>query len=161
MKRFYEVVVKYDRLSDAGEPQKVTEQYLFAAVSCGDAETQMTEYIQAFVKGEMDITSIKLSKYSEFIPDNILVNAHVVGMNAIEVNVPSNEELKYFAVKVSFLTVDDKGKTKKTPFHYITKAVSVEAANKTVFWFMKGTIADYEINNIVETKIIDVVLTDE
>jgi len=161
MKRFYEAVVKYDRMGEAGTPEKVTELYVLDSVSITDAEATLIADLEAFIKGECDVTSIKLSKYSEFIPENMFISAVQTAMNTIEVNVDEQKaNSKYFAVKISFLVIDEKGKEKKTPYHYIVQATSVEAANKTVWLFMKDSVADYQINNIVETKVIDVILMD-
>jgi len=158
MIKFYEAVVKYDRMGEEGTPKKVTEQYLLDAVSIGETEKLLIAELEGM--GEIDITSIKLSKYCEFIPYNILTGAVVTGENQITIDSDETEDdHKYFDVKLSFITLDEmKGKEKKTAFRYITKASSVEAAGKTVKLFMAGSLADWEINNIIETKIVDVLL---
>lgn len=161
MSKFYEAQVKYLSITPEGAQKTVSEQYVFDAVSIGDCEAKMTEYIEPYVNGEMDITSIKLSKFSEFVPKNVLASSKIINSKTIEIpgEAINQDDDKYFAVKISFVTLDEaKVKEKKTPYHYLVQANSVENANKTVFLHMHGTLADWEINNIVETKIVDVII---
>lgn len=163
MKEFYESVVKYDTLSETGEPVKVNQQFLIDAMSCTEAEAITVREVQPFAKGEIKVTAVKLSKYSEFIPENediSVVDSEAQRLLQQNSNA-SNSADKYFAVKLSYIETNDKGKPKKTPYHYIVHATSVNAANDTTVQFMKGSMADWEINNIVETKIVDVVLHSE
>lgn len=160
MKRFYETVVKYDRTGETGNIDRVTEQYLLNAVSCTDAEASLIADLEPFIKGQCDVTSVKLSKYTDFIPENesiSMVDAEAKKISGQNSN-SSSEADKYFAVKLSFISLDENsGKEKKTPYHYIVHASSTSAANDTVEEYMTGTMADYKINNIVETKIVDVI----
>jgi len=164
MKKFYESVVKYDKTSESGEPVKVTEQYILTGMDCADVEQKLLADIAPFVQSESEIVSIKVSKYSEFIPENILIsNVTSVMQNTMTIEMKEEDKAtpKYYGAKISFITLDEaKGKEKKTSVHYLVQAVSVEAANKTVKLFMHDTLSDYEVNNIVETKIVDVLLED-
>lgn len=162
MNRFYETVVKYDRIGEAGNVEKVSEQILLTAVSCTDAEASVIKSLEAFIKGECDVISVKLSKFTEFIPENDIISQvdgdvqRMMNKNSEA----STEADKYFAVKVSFIEIDEKGKKKKSPNHYMVHATSTDAAFRTVELFLKGTMADYEVNSVVETKFVDVI-TDE
>jgi hypothetical protein len=160
MKRFYENVVKYDRIGEKESVERVTEQYLVDAVSCTDAEASLIADLEPFIKGQCDVTSVKLSKYTAFIPENesiSMVDAEakkISGQNSKS----SSKADKYFDVKLSFISLDENsGKEKKTPYHYLVHATSNSAANDTVEEYMSDSMADYKINNIVETKIVDVI----
>lgn len=162
--RFYEAVVKYDRMNDEGAVVKATELYLLEAVSCTDAEAIVTREVEPYVQGSMEVTSVKVSKYVEFIPENEEIslvdgeNKRMFGENKNASKIAD----KYFGVKVSFVTLDEKsGKEKKCPFYYVVHATSVEAATDTLYEFMKGTVSDYEINNVVETKIADIIINEK
>lgn len=162
MKEFYETVVKYDTLTEIGEPVKVNHQFLIDALSCTEAEAITIKEVQPFAKGDIKVTAVKLSKYSEFIPENggiSLIDSEAKKLLQQNSNASSTAD-KYFGVKLSFIELNDKGKEKKIPYHYIVHATSVNAANDTTVEFMKGSMADWEINNIVETKIVDVILVD-
>ena len=162
MKRFYETVVKYDRIGAEGTIEKVTEQIVVSAVSCTDAEASVIKGIEDFVKGECDVTLAKLSKYTEYIPEESAISKidgevqRMLNKNSEA----STEADKYFAVKVSFIETDDKGKKKKVPVHYLVYATSTDAAFRTVEIFLDDSIGDYEVNSIVETKIVDVIMED-
>lgn len=161
MIKFYETVVKYDAISDTGEPVKVQQQFLIDAMSCTEAEARTIKEVADLVKGQSEVSSVKVSKYLELIPENPLLNMKVFGGNNVQVDLDEDkQERKYYGVKISYIQVNDNGKTKRVPFHYITPATGVSQVQKAVFLHMKGSMADWEINNIVETKIIDVILTD-
>ena len=49
---------------------------------------------------------------------------------------------------------------KKVPHHYLVHATSTDAAFRTVEIFLHDSIGDYEVNSIVETKIVDVIMED-
>lgn len=144
MNKFYEGTVKSTITGENGNPKRITEQYLVDGISIGDVEKRMTENMEGSV--DIDITSVRLTKYREFIPKG---------------EKDSGEDIKYFSTKVSFISMEDSGKEKKTAVNYMVEASSVEAANKTMVAFMKDTLATYEINNVVETKIVDVLLSEK
>lgn len=141
MKKFYEGAVKSTVTGDNGLPKRITEQFLVDGISIGDTEKQLTENMVGSV--DIDITSIRLTRYREFIPKG---------------EKDTGEDLKYFSTKVSFITLEDSGKEKKSAVYYMLEASSVEAANKTMVAFMKDTLSIYEINNVVETKIVEVLI---
>lgn len=162
MKKFYESVVKYDKLSDEGEIVNVTEQYLLHAVSVTDAEKSLIADIAPSIKGECEVISARKSKYIEFVAEN-----HAISMVDAEVRKMMNQNSrasdvadKYFAAKVSFITTSDdrKAKQKKTAYYYIIHATSVDAANDTLVEFLKESLGDWDINSVTETKIVDVLL---
>ncbi len=158
--KYYEAVVKYDRMGEKVTIERVTEQYLIYAVSITDAETTLIKDLEPFIKGFCEVTSIKLAKYTEYIPFNILLSTKILCVNVFEVNadVSAPEKCKYFGVKVSFLSLDENtGKIKKTPTHYLVIAESLNNAERYTQFYIKGSMADYEINNIVETRIVDVI----
>lgn len=138
MKRFYDSVVKYDKMVEDGKIEKVSEQFLVSAVSITDAEAVLYAELESSIKGQCDVTKILLSKVSEVIAD-------------IE-----DDGNKYFTVKISYLEKKDNGKIKKIPVYYLVYAQSTEAAYNAVETFQKEAIGDYEVNSIVETKIVDV-----
>lgn len=164
MSRFYETVVKYDGLSENGEPIKVQQQFLIDALSCTEGEAKTVQEVQDFVKGEVQVTSVKESKYTEFVPYDILQDTMRIlrAENSAE-EVMKNElpdKLIHYGVKVNYLQTQENGKVKKVPQHFMVAAVSVETANETIKQYLKGTMADLEVASIVETKIVDVIMYD-
>ena len=64
---------------------------------------------------------------------------------------------KWFECKLNFIVLDEeKGVEKKTPIFMLVHADTVHAANKTLLFHMKSSMADYTIESVKETKIIDV-----
>lgn len=163
MNRFYETVVKYDRIGAEGNLEKVTEQFVIDAVSCTDTEAIITKELESAINGDFDVMSVKLSKYTEFIPENDIISKvdgdvqRMMNKNSEA----STEADKYFAVKVSFIELNESGKKKKIPNHYIVHATSTDASFRTVEQFLKDSMADYEVNSIVETKIVDVITSEK
>jgi hypothetical protein len=65
MRNWFESKVTYAKTLENGEIKKVTESYLFDAVSWTEAEARTLEELKSFMAGEFSITDIKRVKYSE------------------------------------------------------------------------------------------------
>lgn len=132
----FEVKVEIKRLTDNGE-KLMKESYLFDAVSFGDAEYKVIEEVCIEGEGAFEVLAIKRSNISEIV---------------------DNEEGElYFNCKLNFITLDERsGKEKKQPVYYLVKANTVAEANNRLNGFMKGTLADYSIESVTETKILEV-----
>lgn len=149
MNKFYESVVLYDKLNEEGEAKIVKEQFVFTGKDIADVETKTLKEVIPFKLTFSDVQNIKVSKYTEFISENAEIS-----------KTTGKTTTRYYGVKVSFITIDEaKNKEKLTAYHYLVEAVSNEAAGRTVKQFMSDAIVDYKINNIIETKIADVILS--
>lgn len=136
MAQWIEVKVRYEKTTDSGKTIKVTDPYLVDALSCTEAEARVTEEITPFTS-EFNVLSVNKTKISEIF---------------------WNETGdKFYKVKVNFITIDEKTavEKKKASFTLVQEA-DFEAALDGFNKGMKGTIADFEIESIIETKIIDV-----
>ena len=70
----------------------------------------------------------------------------------------SNESdaYRYYKVKVAFISLDEKsGIEKKTTSAMLVQAKDFKNAYDRFIDAMKGSISDYEITSIAETKILD------
>lgn len=64
---------------------------------------------------------------------------------------------KYYKVKVNYITIDEKTSTeKKSAYYILVQASNFEEALKNFNNGMHGSMLDYEIEIIAETKIVDV-----
>ena len=64
---------------------------------------------------------------------------------------------KWFKAKLVFITVDEKsGKEKKASTHFIVSASDINNAHICVVEHMKGSVMDFEIATLDETKIMDI-----
>ena len=141
MAQWIEVRARYDKMMENGSVKKVTEPYLADALSCTEAEARVTEELQPFISGDFRISSVVTTKIAE-----IFWNA---------------TGDKFYKVKVNFITLDEKTATeKKTASYILVQASSFKEAYDNFIDGMRGTMADYEIEQICETKIVDVYKAD-
>ena len=163
MKRFWEAVVKYDRMGEKGTPITVKETFITETVSLTDTEVTMTQEITPFSTGNILVISAKISKYSEFVPAIEMVNQIDIEAKKItgQKKIDSEASTKFFAVKISLIVLDESsGKEKKVKHNMLVEAISTESATELMYLHMKDTMSEWEINDIVETKIVDVILAE-
>lgn len=136
---WFECKIRYEKVAENGMNKKVTEPYLVDALSFTEAESRIIEEMQPFIDGEFHVTAIKLVNYKEYFP--------------------SDDEAadKWYKVKANFITLDEKsGKEKRTAWYAIVQSDSTVNAEKYFHERMKGTLADYTVEYVSETPIVDV-----
>ena len=136
MAQWIEVKVRYYKMTDSGKTVKVTDPYLVDAVSCTEAEARVVEEMTSFVN-DFNVLNVGKTKISEIFWDET--------------------GDRFYKVKVNFITLDEKTAVEKRSASYILVQASTFADALANFnKGMKGTMADYEIESIAETKIVDV-----
>lgn len=131
----YECGVRYERTMENGMTKKVTELYLVDALSFAEAEGRITNEMEPYISGEFDVVTIKRINISE------------EGLSTAD---------KWFKAKLMYITIDEKtGKEKKQAVHFIVRASDINNAHICVVEHMKGSVMDYEIATLDETKIMD------
>lgn len=131
----FEVGVRMERTLENGAQAKVLEQFVVDALSFTEAEASTTKEVSVY--GTTDIVTIKRSRCTELIGDG------------------SKE--KWFKAKVNYITLNEKtGKEKKTPNYYFVNADTIAEAKSTIDVFFVGTMIDYSIATLDETKVLDV-----
>lgn len=134
----YECGIRYEKTADNGMTKKVTELYLVDALSFAEAEGRITKEMEPYISGDFDVVTIKRTNYSEIV-ENDAISAD-----------------KWFKAKLMFVTLDEKsGKEKKQAVHFIVRASDINDAHTRVVEHMKGSVMDYEIAMLDETKIMD------
>ena len=139
MHPWFEVKIRYEKVAENGMQKKVTEPYLFDALSFTESEGKCIEEMTPFISGEFIVSDIKRANYSEIFF--------------------SEEESadRWFKCKLVFITLDEKsGAEKKTSTHVLVQASNLRDAVKKLDEGMKGTMADYQIASVSETPIMDV-----
>lgn len=137
MKKYFLVGIKLEKTAEEGKIIKVSEQYLVDALSFTEAEKRINEEMKPFISGEFVVDTIKRAKINELFPNE------------------SGD--RWFKSKVFFVSLDEeKGVEKRTPCTMYVKANDIKEAEANLHEGMKGTMADYEIASITETKILDV-----
>ena len=131
--------VKFEKLQEDGLQKKVTEVYVLDALSFTEAESRIMEEMSSYISGEFKIEDISRAPFGEvFFAED------------------ATSDLWYKA-KLQFITFDEKTeKEKKTAVTYLVQAGSLEGARKNIDEVMGGTMIDYTISALNETKIMDV-----
>ena len=158
--RLYECGVRFDKMQENGAVKKVTEFYLVDAITFSEAEARIAKEVAPYISGEFDVVSIKRTNYSEIVYDkfNICSEADAIVQKITNANSNASDVAdKWFKAKVNYITIDEKsGREKKNANYCIINAGSIKAAHDTLVSFMKGTMADYEIATLDDTRIVDV-----
>lgn len=135
---WFEVTVRYDRMSDDGSTKKVSETYVAEAFSFSEVEKRIMNEIGKAVRGGIEVKKIAPAAYKEVVFSDNAADEH------------------WFKAKVSFVTLDEKsGKEKRSSTLYLMQADSFDDAVSAVNDFMRAT-GDYLTATVTETKIIDV-----
>lgn len=139
MHTFFEVRVRYEKMMENGTNKQVTEPYLVDALSFTEAEARIIEEMKPFISGDFKVKAVKQANYSELFSNN-----------------DANSD-KWYKARLAFVTLDEKsGAEKKTYTNILIQAANLRVAVKRLDEGMKGTMADYKIVSIAETKIMDV-----
>lgn len=137
MANWFECKVRYDKIQENGSVKKVTEPYLVDALSFTEAEARIIEEQTPFISGEFSVSAVKRTKITEIFWDET--------------------GDRWYLVKVAFITIDEKtAQEKKTSTLILVQASSFREALENFLEGMKGTAADYEIQQITETPLMDV-----
>ncbi len=139
MEKWFECSLKYEKVMENGLEKKVTELYLVDALSITEAEARLIEEMNPFMQGEFQCKGIKEANYSEiFFSEEVTAD-------------------RYFKCKLLFITLDEKsGKEKTTSTQILVQAADLRDAVKKLDEGMKGTMADYRIESVSDSKIMDV-----
>ncbi len=137
MANWFECKVRYDKMMENGVVKKVTEPYLVDALSFTEAESRIIEEQTPFISGDFSVSAVKRTKISEIFWDD--------------------SADKWYLVKVAFVTIDEKTAVeKKTSTLILTAGNDLKGAYENFMAGMEGTMADFEIQSIAETPLMDV-----
>ena len=136
MRTYFLVKVKYEKTVEEGKIASTSEIYLLDAISFTEAEKKIIEEMKPFISGEFSVETLKREKISELI---------------------LNESGEYwFKARVAFISLDEeKGIEKRTRVNMYIQADDMQAAKDSLTDHMKSTLADYQLEKIEETKIVD------
>lgn len=137
MANWFECKVRYDKMMENGVVKKVTEPYLVDALSFTEDESRIIEEQTPFISGDFSVSAVKRTKISEIFWDD--------------------SADKWYLVKVAFVTIDEKTAVeKKTSTLILTAGNDLKGAYDNFMAGMEGTMADFEIQSIAETPLMDV-----
>lgn len=125
-------------MTESGKMVKVTDSYLVDALSCTEAEARVIEEVTPYISGEYNVLNVGKTKISEIFWNE-------------------SEGDYWYKVKVNFITLDEKTAAEKRSASYImVQANDIQGALDNFNSGMRDTMADYEVESIMETKIVDV-----
>lgn len=137
---WYQVKVRLERFAEDGAIKSDSEVLLVKANSFAAAERVAMEEVAQYATGGVDVVAMARKNYKEVFVSN------------------EADADKWFKCKLSFLTIEGKsGKEKKTAHLFLVKAVSALTAHQAVDAFMATSLSCYVIEQVEETKIIDVI----
>ena len=138
MHNYFLVKIKYEKTAEEGKIVKVSESYLVDALSFSEAEAIIIKEMRPFISGEFTVANITPTKVNELFENE-------------------NGD-KWFKCKVNFVTLDEqKGVEKLTATYMYVQASDLKESRENLVEGMKGSMADYVIASVTETKIIDVI----
>lgn len=141
MQTLFEVRVRYEKLMEDGKNKQVTEPYLVDALSFTEAEARIIEEMKPFISGEFKVKAVKQTNFAELFQSN------------------DSAADTWYKAKLAFVTVDEKsGREKRIYSNVLVQAADLRDSVKKLDEGMKGTMSDYKIVSITETKIMDVYL---
>lgn len=137
MINLFDCKVRYEKVLENGVQRAITETYLVRALSFTEAEANITDELTPYISGEYQIADIKRTKLAEVFTN------------------PEGD--RFYKVKVHFITLDEKsGAEKKTAVLMLVQASDIEEALAVHKKGMEGTLADYVVYSITETRIMDI-----
>jgi hypothetical protein len=162
MNKYFETTVRYMRQNEHGIYVPVTEQYLIEACSFIEAETRITQVLEPYMTEASNfiVKAIKRSNVEAVVSDAFNLESEV--QSNVSKMIGTNKNLsesadRYYRVKVNFITIDEKtDKEKKDPAYYLVAGNSTRTAENLITLYLHDTVADYEIADITETKILEV-----
>lgn len=131
--------IRYEKTMEDGLQKMVTEIYVVDALSFTEAEARIVEEMSSYISGEFEVWEIDRAVFKEiFFSDEDMAD-------------------KWYKAKLQFITIDEKtDKEKRTSVYYLVQAGSFEDARKNIDETMGGSMIDYVISSVSETKTMDV-----
>ena len=135
---WFECKVALD-LEENGKIKKVRQTYLVDSMTFADAEERITDEVGPLSRGEFMVEDIKRARYSElFVSDE-------------------EDDDKWYKARIDTLYVDiDTEKEKHISRNILVQAKTLEGAQKRLKQGMHGSVEDYVVMSIQETRIMDV-----
>lgn len=136
---WFECSVSYEKVQEDGTERRITEKYVVEAFSFTEAEANIINQIVNCVSGELKVKGIVPAQYNEiFFSD-------------------ADSDDYWFKVKVKFITLDERSnKEKCTNAIYLVQGSDISTAKANIEAILSGSMSDFDLCGINETKILDV-----
>ena len=137
---WYNVKTRYQGIDEKGFTKVNTEEYLTAALSFAEAEKKTSETALAYGNcEEFDVIAMSRTKYSEIVDGD-------------------EEADKWFKCKINTSIIDEfGGREKKISIFFCVNADNALEAYHRLDDHLKSTMLGYTVEQVDETKIIEVI----
>lgn len=125
--------VDYAKTGDDGKLAKAKNTYCVEAISFTECEALVTKAAYADNLQDFDVIAEKRAAFHD-------------------IAAPDQPAAKWFLVKADIVTVNDNGKQQVIKYPFLVGADNISHARTLAVQSIGGTIADYEIRSITETK---------
>lgn len=137
MNNWFNVKVKYTKQLENGTFKRVSEQYLFAAMSFTDAESRAFEELGSSIRGEFTVLAITRAEFHD-----------IFGYDGTDL---------WYQVKAQYQSMDDdNGKSKNTMNKFLVSANDIDQATSNIKESLSGMMVDFQVVSVVESAIMDV-----
>lgn len=137
---WFEVGIHYEKTTESGLQKMVTEKYVFKGQDFLSAYTAAVEYADGLMR-EYGVVTMAIAPYSEYVHRDD----------------DASDDILY-KVKIAFIMLDEKsGKKKKTCVYILVLADSLNTAREITEAYLKGTMADYTIESVSKTSLVEVI----
>jgi len=137
MQNYFEVKASFVKVDDEGKERKVSESYLFDAVSFTDAEARITKQLAEIIRGEFVVDKISKSRIIEVFPHE-------------------NGEY-WWKAKINIVTIDEKaGKEKKISNYFLIAADDLKQATQRLEEGLSYVLVPYQVVGIAVSNIVEV-----
>lgn len=136
---WFECKIRYEKTQEDGTQKFVIEAYVVDALSFSEAEERITEEMSSYISGAFEVKDIRKASYGEiFFSEDATAD-------------------RWYKTKLEFIMLDEKsGKEKRSGVNYLVHAATLQVAVKNIEQAMGGTMQDYSIASVAETKLMDV-----
>ena len=169
--------IRYEKVMEDGLQKKVMEPYVVDALSFTEAEERIIEEMSNYIIGEFDVVEIDRCPFKEIFFMDWAIKVLEKDAEDLDKAVRNkdkdafkkwnNETLEdkfskggdslWYKAKLQFITIDERTeKEKRSNVYYLVEGVSLESARQNIDKVMGGTMIDYVICSVSETKIMDV-----
>lgn len=137
MNNWFTVKVKYTKQQSNGTFKRVSEPYLIASMTHGDAEERITKELGSIIRGEFNILEISRTDVHDIFHYD---DADV-----------------WYKVKITFNSESEDGeKAKKMTQNFLVSAHSVKDAYDRIKESLNGLMVDFMIPEIKVSPIVDI-----
>lgn len=135
MNIWFEVKIKYKKISEDGKPKIIVETYLFDGVLFADAEKRAYEVLGAYIT-DFKVESVKKANFAELFPFDL--------------------GDYWFKFTIESIITNDSGKEKKHKSNYLIMADSIDQALTRIKKQIDNMVVPYNLTAISLSNILDV-----